>query len=122
MVNYQQFLIMLTSCPSQAHKKVSDLETLFVNMHSLLNRYRGHQARHILLCRMRRQLATEETTIASLEKAMKECCSQARDAEEQLRTADWGESGSSTSGLTMATGGDQALVSARAERSGGDML
>lgn len=36
------------SSPSRAHEKVSDLETLFVNFHSLLNRYRAHQVTYLL--------------------------------------------------------------------------
>lgn len=38
------------SSPSHAHKKLSDVETLFVNFHSLLNRYRAHQVQvHVLI-------------------------------------------------------------------------
>ncbi|CAN0331922.1 unnamed protein product, partial [Ectocarpus sp. 12 AP-2014] len=49
MANYGQFMEMLVSSPAQAHEKLSDVETLFVNFHSLLNRYRAHQVTLVMM-------------------------------------------------------------------------
>ncbi|CAM9716951.1 unnamed protein product [Ectocarpus sp. 12 AP-2014] len=75
MANYGQFMEMLVSSPAQAHEKLSDVETLFVNFHSLLNRYRAHQARHIVLERLRSQAQENDAVMSALEAAMHQCTS-----------------------------------------------
>eukprot|EP00903_Cladosiphon_okamuranus_P007276 g7052.t1 len=80
MANYGQFMEMLVSSPSHAHKKLSDVETLFVNFHSLLNRYRAHQARHIVLSRLRGQAEENAAVMTALQKAMRQCASAQQDA------------------------------------------
>ncbi|CAM9926361.1 unnamed protein product [Ectocarpus fasciculatus] len=75
MANYGQFMEMLVSSPSRAHEKLSDVETLFVNFHSLLNRYRAHQARHIVLERLRSQANENDEVMSALEAAMLQCTS-----------------------------------------------
>eukprot|EP00752_Nemacystus_decipiens_P001259 g1257.t1 len=95
MANYGQFMEMLISSPSHAHKKLSDVETLFVNFHSLLNRYRAHQARHLVLERLRGQAAENDAVMSALEAAMEKCASARKDATARL-------------GHVMGSGGDQA--------------
>ncbi|CAM9372416.1 unnamed protein product [Choristocarpus tenellus] len=106
MANYQQFLTMLVSCPSHAHKKVSDLETIFVSMHTLLNRFRAHQGRHILIQRMIHQLKQEEILVERLEATIRECQAGANAAAEGLRMAEWkaerSENGSHTADSSIA--------------------
>ncbi|CAM9801846.1 unnamed protein product [Scytosiphon promiscuus] len=80
MANYGQFMEMLVSSPSRAHEKLSDVETLFVNFHSLLNRYRAHQARHIILERLRDQAKENDSVMSALEAAMRQCASAKGDA------------------------------------------
>ncbi|CAM9841482.1 unnamed protein product [Laminaria digitata] len=75
MANYGQFMEMLVSSPSHAHQKLSDVETLFVNFHTLLNRYRAHQARHLILQRLRQQAKENAEVMSSLEAAMQNCAS-----------------------------------------------
>ncbi|CAM9137679.1 unnamed protein product [Ectocarpus sp. 8 AP-2014] len=75
MANYGQFMEMLVSSPARAHEKLSDVETLFVNFHSLLNRYRAHQARHIVLERLRSQAKENDAVMSALEAAMHQCTS-----------------------------------------------
>ncbi|CAM9384662.1 unnamed protein product, partial [Hapterophycus canaliculatus] len=75
MANYGQFMEMLVSSPSRAHEKLSDVETLFVNFHSLLNRYRAHQARHMILERLRDQAEENSSVMSALEAAMRQCAS-----------------------------------------------
>ncbi|CAB1102742.1 unnamed protein product [Ectocarpus sp. CCAP 1310/34] len=75
MANYGQFMEMLVSSPARAHEKLSDVETLFVNFHSLLNRYRAHQARHIVLERLRSQAEENDAVMSTLEAAMHQCTS-----------------------------------------------
>ncbi|CAM9117206.1 unnamed protein product [Ascophyllum nodosum] len=75
MANYAQLMEMLVCAPTRAHEKVSDLETLFVNFHSLLNRYRAHQARHLILERLRSQAEENVAAIAALESAIRESLS-----------------------------------------------
>ncbi|CAM9222603.1 unnamed protein product [Phaeothamnion confervicola] len=70
MANYRQLLDVLVRCPTLQGKKVDDLELLFVNFHSLLNRYRVHQAREQLAGRMRQQVAEERRMVARLESEM----------------------------------------------------
>lgn len=80
MANYGQFMEMLVRSPSRAHEKLLDLETLFVNMHTLLNRYRSHQARHFLLEQLRKQAKECAAVTLALETAMVACESEQREA------------------------------------------
>uniref|UniRef100_A0A6U1QAX8 Mediator of RNA polymerase II transcription subunit 7 n=1 Tax=Fibrocapsa japonica TaxID=94617 RepID=A0A6U1QAX8_9STRA len=70
MANYVQLLDILIECPSQQSRKVEELEQLFVNFHSILNQFRQHQAREMVLVRLKRQKKDEQKALAMLESQM----------------------------------------------------
>uniref|UniRef100_A0A7S2V8P9 Mediator of RNA polymerase II transcription subunit 7 n=1 Tax=Fibrocapsa japonica TaxID=94617 RepID=A0A7S2V8P9_9STRA len=52
------------------NRKVEELEQLFVNFHSILNQFRQHQAREMVLVRLKRQKKDEQKALAMLESQM----------------------------------------------------
>ncbi|KAL2001285.1 hypothetical protein VTN02DRAFT_1952 [Thermoascus thermophilus] len=56
LLNFLEFVGVLSIAPEQFESKLEDLRNLFINAHHLLNLYRPHQARESLIMMMEEQL------------------------------------------------------------------
>jgi len=56
LLNFLEFVGILSIAPEQFESKLEDLRNLFINAHHLLNLYRPHQARESLILMMEEQL------------------------------------------------------------------
>jgi mediator of RNA polymerase II transcription subunit 7 len=56
LLNFLELVGTLSVNPTQGPEKVEHLQTLFYNLHDLINRYRPHQARESLIMTMEDQL------------------------------------------------------------------
>lgn len=56
LLNFLELVGTLSANPTQGPEKVEHLQTLFYNLHDLINRYRPHQARESLIMTMEDQL------------------------------------------------------------------
>jgi mediator of RNA polymerase II transcription subunit 7 len=56
LLNFLEFIGILSIDPEQFESKLADLHNLFINAHHLLNLYRPHQARESLILMMEEQL------------------------------------------------------------------
>lgn len=56
LLNFLEFVGILSVAPEQFEPKLEDLRNLFINAHHLLNLYRPHQARESLILMMEEQL------------------------------------------------------------------
>ena len=60
---------MLSINPEDAAEKIDHLQTLFYNVHDLINQYRPHQARESLILMMEEQLDKFKAEIASVKQS-----------------------------------------------------
>ncbi len=67
-----ELLDYLIANPAESKSKVNDVELLLVNMHHLLNNYRPHQARQILITLMEEQSKRRRTCIELIDKTLEE--------------------------------------------------
>ncbi|OZJ04439.1 hypothetical protein BZG36_02793 [Bifiguratus adelaidae] len=67
VINYLQLLDLLVKNPQQFDTKVQHLRTIFINMHHLINEYRPHQAREILILLMQQQVERKRKATEQLE-------------------------------------------------------
>ncbi|KAL4895157.1 mediator of RNA polymerase II transcription subunit 7 [Aspergillus ambiguus] len=81
LLNFLEFVGMLSICPEQFESKVNDLRNLFINAHHLLNLYRPHQARESLIMMMEEQLSQSREEIQHMDRLKAEIT----DALDQLR-------------------------------------
>ncbi|KAI5807914.1 MED7 protein-domain-containing protein [Peziza echinospora] len=56
LLSYLELLSLLSVNPVASTQKVSDLRTIIINMHHLINEYRPHQARETLILMMEEQI------------------------------------------------------------------
>ncbi|RHZ61299.1 Mediator of RNA polymerase II transcription subunit 7 [Aspergillus turcosus] len=68
LLNFLEFVGILSIAPEQFQSKVEDLRNLFINAHHLLNLYRPHQARESLIMMMEEQLNRSREEIQQMEK------------------------------------------------------
>ncbi|EAU33714.1 conserved hypothetical protein [Aspergillus terreus NIH2624] len=68
LLNFLEFVGVLSICPEQFESKVNDLRNLFINAHHLLNLYRPHQARESLIMMMEEQLSQSREEIQQMDK------------------------------------------------------
>lgn len=72
LLNFLEFVGILSVAPEQFESKVEDLRNLFINAHHLLNLYRPHQARESLIMMMEEQLDRTREEIREMDKAKAE--------------------------------------------------
>ncbi|KAJ5666635.1 hypothetical protein N7462_011044 [Penicillium macrosclerotiorum] len=68
LLNFLEFVGILSISPEQFESKVQDLRNLFINAHHLLNLYRPHQARESLIVMMEEQLERTKNEIQQMDK------------------------------------------------------
>ncbi|KAF7714471.1 Mediator of RNA polymerase II transcription subunit 7 [Penicillium ucsense] len=67
LLNFLEFVGILSVSPEQYESKVEDLRNLFINAHHLLNLYRPHQARESLIMMMEEQLKRTREEITKMD-------------------------------------------------------
>jgi mediator of RNA polymerase II transcription subunit 7 len=70
LLNFLDLVGVMSEDPQQGDAKISDLETLFLNAHQLVNEYRPHQARETLILQMEEQIERKRKEIEGV-KTMK---------------------------------------------------
>lgn len=63
ITKFLELLDFLVNDPFQYMSKIADIELLFLNMHNLLNSYRSHQARQVLISWLEEQKLRRQQTI-----------------------------------------------------------
>ncbi|THZ24013.1 mediator of RNA polymerase II transcription subunit 7 [Aureobasidium pullulans] len=66
LLNFLELVGTLSVNPTQGPEKVEHLQTLFYNLHDLINRYRPHQARESLIMTMEDQLDKIKAQVKSV--------------------------------------------------------
>ncbi|OQE32960.1 hypothetical protein PENFLA_c001G08711 [Penicillium flavigenum] len=69
LLNFLEFVGILSVSPEQFESKVDDMRNLFINAHHLVNLYRPHQARESLIMMLEEQLARSKEKINRIDKA-----------------------------------------------------
>lgn len=105
LLNFLEFIGILSVSPEQFEPKVEDLRNLFINAHHLLNLYRPHQARESLILLMEEQLNRTKEEIQQMDKTKGEI----EGFLEQLRAQGVDVDGAA------ANGGDKKTVESRAD-------
>lgn len=67
LLNFLEFIGILSVAPEQFEPKLEDMRNLFVNAHHLLNLYRPHQARESLILMMEEQLHKTKEEIEEMD-------------------------------------------------------
>ncbi|PGH27705.1 hypothetical protein AJ80_00492 [Polytolypa hystricis UAMH7299] len=67
LLNFLEFVGILSICPEQFEPKLESIRNLFINAHHLLNLYRPHQARESLILMMEKQLEQTREEIKEME-------------------------------------------------------
>jgi mediator of RNA polymerase II transcription subunit 7 len=68
LLNFLEFVGVLSVSPAQFEGKLEDLRNLFVNAHHLLNIYRPHQARESLIMMMEEQLERSREELREMQR------------------------------------------------------
>jgi mediator of RNA polymerase II transcription subunit 7 len=68
LLNFLEFVGVLSVAPEQFEPKLEDLRNLFINAHHLLNLYRPHQARESLILMMEEQLDRAREEIREMDR------------------------------------------------------
>ncbi|KAL4779782.1 MED7 protein-domain-containing protein [Aspergillus varians] len=72
LLNFLEFVGILSVTPEQFEPKIEDIRNLFINAHHLLNLYRPHQARESLIVMMEEQLSRTNEEIQQMDKLKEE--------------------------------------------------
>lgn len=72
LLNFLEFVGVLSVAPEQFESKVEDMRNLFINAHHLLNLYRPHQSRESLITMMEEQLEKTKEEIQNMDKVKAE--------------------------------------------------
>jgi mediator of RNA polymerase II transcription subunit 7 len=67
LLNFLEFVGVLSIAPEEFEAKLGDLRNLFINAHHLLNLYRPHQARESLILMMEEQLESTRNQIQEMD-------------------------------------------------------
>ncbi|KAJ5618385.1 hypothetical protein N7528_007028 [Penicillium herquei] len=84
LLNFLEFVGILSVSPEQFEPKVEDMRNMFINAHHLLNLYRPHQARESLIMMMEEQLERTRNEIKQMDKVKADIQS----ALEELQSSD----------------------------------
>lgn len=102
LLNFLEFVGILSVSPEQFESKVEDLRNLFINAHHLLNLYRPHQARESLIMMMEAQLDRTRDEIREMDRVkgeiegvLEQLKTGGIDADAALRSKDASQSASS---------------------------
>jgi len=57
LFNFLEFVEVMHESPSEWTKKFEDLKLLLFNMHTVMNSYRPHQARSLIISQLQQQIA-----------------------------------------------------------------
>ncbi|KAK2736911.1 hypothetical protein FQN57_000514 [Myotisia sp. PD_48] len=68
LLNFLEFVGVLSICPEQHEPKLEDIRNLFINAHHLLNLYRPHQARESLILMLENQLNESKAEIEEMDR------------------------------------------------------
>lgn len=68
LLNFLEFVGVLSICPERFEAKLQDIRNLFINAHHLLNIYRPHQARESLIMMMEEQLERTREEIKEMDR------------------------------------------------------
>ena len=72
LLNFLEFVGILSVSPEEFEPKVDDMRNLFINAHHLLNLYRPHQARESLILMMEEQVERTKQEIEQMDKTKTE--------------------------------------------------
>lgn len=72
LLNFLEFVGILSVSPEEFEPKVDDMRNLFINAHHLLNLYRPHQARESLILMMEEQVERTKEEIQQMDKTKEE--------------------------------------------------
>ncbi|RJE24109.1 hypothetical protein PHISCL_03544 [Aspergillus sclerotialis] len=72
LLNFLEFVGILSVSPEEFEPKVDDMRNLFINAHHLLNLYRPHQARESLILMMEEQVERTKEEIQQMDKTKAE--------------------------------------------------
>jgi mediator of RNA polymerase II transcription subunit 7 len=70
MRQFAELLEVLIRCPSHHKTMVEDIELMLINMHDLLNSFRPHQAREIVIDRLKQQIEQHKTATKELQECI----------------------------------------------------
>nr|CCA19823.1 mediator of RNA polymerase II transcription subunit [Albugo laibachii Nc14] len=84
LANCIQLLDVLIRNPKVFNEKVDDLELLFVNMHNLINKFRPHQAREMIIQLLRGQIEEKQAAINDIRRVLIESREQVERAHSAL--------------------------------------
>ncbi|CDK25152.1 unnamed protein product [Kuraishia capsulata CBS 1993] len=79
LLNFLELLGIFAKNPEYAKEKISQIRILLINLHHLLNSYRLHQSREILILKIEEKISQDTEEIENIE----EVC---RSVEEKIRT------------------------------------
>lgn len=92
LLNFLEFVGVLSVAPEQFETKLDDLRNLFINAHHLLNLYRPHQARESLILMMEEQLENTRSEMQEMdgiknrvERLLEQLAVEGRDADASLQ-------------------------------------
>ena len=87
MQQFTELLKVLVRCPSHHQTMVDDIELMLINMHDLLNSFRPHQAREIVIDRLKQQIELHKTATRELQECIDRSLEKMQKATESLVVA-----------------------------------
>lgn len=91
LLNFLEFVGVLSIAPEQFEPKLNDIRNLFVNAHHLLNLYRPHQSRESLIAMMEEQLEKAREEIQEMDEMKARVETYLRELEAEGRNVSQGE-------------------------------
>ncbi|KAJ5281748.1 hypothetical protein N7478_007120 [Penicillium angulare] len=113
LLNFLEFVGILSESPEQFEPKVNDMRNMFINAHHLLNLYRPHQARESLIMMMEEQLQRTKDEIKQMDKMKTDIEAALEELQTEgyrITSADQLANGSSQSDISLQKAEDARLV------------